>query len=182
MKNLKRSGIGAVLVTCWLAAFSPANALVIGAGQSVTIDFDFSAFDAAIVAGTQPLTLSFEMTTSLLDPFNDPSGTFQFKYLDIGAPSTVNFAYNAFGELSLGTILFNATTVDLTGSLRLSPLTESIDLIDVSFSVQDNNAVEIIALTSLSLPESVDAQIPEPGTLLIIGGVVLGLGCLRKRA
>ena len=181
MQNMGRSGIGAILVTCWLAAFSPAQALVIGAGQSVTIDFDFSAFDAAITAGAQPLTLSFEGTTSLLDPFNDPSGTFQFQYLDIGAPSTANIRYSAFGELSLGTILFNASTVDLIGSLRLSPLTESIDLIDVSFSVQDNNGVEFVALTSFKLPETVDVQIREPGTLRIIGGVVLGLGCLRKR-
>ena len=101
--------------------------------------------------------------------------------MDIGAPSTVNIGYSAFSELSLGTILFNARTVDLIGSLRLSPLTESVDLIDVSFSVQDNNGVEIVALTSFELPESMDVQIPEPGTLLIIGGVVLGLGCLRKR-
>jgi hypothetical protein len=163
MQNMGRSGIGAILVTCWLAAFSPAQALVIGAGQSVTIDFDFSAFDAAITAGAQPLTLSFEGTTSLLDPF------------------TANIRYSAFGELSLGAILFNASTVDIIGSLRLSPLTESIDLIDISFSVQDNNGVEIVALTSFELPESVDVQIPEPGTLPIIGDVVLGLGCLRKR-
>ena len=183
MKNLKRSGIGAVLVTCWLAAFAPANALVIGAGQSVTIDFDFSAFDAAIVAAPQPLTLSFEMTTSVLDQFDDPLGMFQYEFLDIGAVPTINFGYDATGGVvSLGILSLSTTTVDLVGSLRISPLTESIDLVDVSFNVQDFNGTQIISPTSLELPETVDVQIPEPGTLLIIGGVVLGLGCLRKRA
>jgi len=76
---------------------SPASALLIGAGQSATMDFDFSASQPAIDASSQPLTLSFTMTTSALDPFDDPAGLFAFQYLDIGAVPVVNFGYDATG-------------------------------------------------------------------------------------
>jgi len=76
---------------------SPASALLIGAGQSATMDFDFSALQPAIDASSQPLTLSFTMTTSASDPFDDPAGLFAFQYLDIGAVPVVNFGYDATG-------------------------------------------------------------------------------------
>ena len=50
-----------------MLGLSPASALLIGAGQSATIDFDFSGSQAAIDASAQPLTLSIVMTTSVID-------------------------------------------------------------------------------------------------------------------
>jgi len=88
--------ITAALFAVMLGA-SPASALLIGAGQSATMDFDFSASQPAIDASSQPLTLSFTMTTSALDPFDDPAGLFAFQYLDIGAVPVVNFGYDATG-------------------------------------------------------------------------------------
>ena len=159
-----------------MLGLSPANALLIGAGQSATIDFDFSASQAAIDASSQPLTLSFTMTTSALDPFDDPAGLFAFQYLDIGAVPVINFGYDATGGFTgLGLLSISVTTTDLLGSLRLSPLTESIDLIAMTFGAQDFNGTQIIPTSSLSIPNAVDVQIPEPGTLAVLG---LGFACL----
>ena len=80
-----------------ILGISPASALLIGAGQSVTVNFDFSASQPAIDASSQPLTLSLTMTTSASDPFDDPAGLFAFQYLDIGAVPVVNFGYDATG-------------------------------------------------------------------------------------
>jgi hypothetical protein len=167
-----------------MLGISPASALLIGAGQSATFDFDFSASQPAIDASSQPLTLSFTMTTSALDPFDDPAGLFAFEYLDIGAVPVVNFGYDATGGVtSLGLLAISVTTTDLVGSLRISTLTESIDLVGLTFGAQDFNGIQIIPTTSLSLPNAVDVQIPEPGTLAVLG---LGLACLgysiRRRA
>ena len=167
--------ITAALFAVMLGA-SPASALLIGAGQSATMDFDFSASQPAIDASSQPLTLSFTMTTSALDPFDDPAGLFAFQYLDIGAVPVVNFGYDATGGITgLGLLSISVTTTDLVGSLRISPLTESIDLISMTFGAQDFNGTQIIPTSSLSLPNTVDVQIPEPGTLAVLG---LGLPCL----
>ena len=54
-------------------------------------------------------------------------------------------------------------------------MTESIDLISMTFGAQDFNGIQIIPTSSLSLPNAVDVQIPEPATLAILG---LGLACL----
>ena len=159
-----------------ILGISPASALLIGAGQSVTVNFDFSASQPAIDASSQPLTLSLTMTTSASDPFDDPAGLFAYQYLDIGAVPVVNFGYDATGGLtSLGILSISVTTTDLVGSLRISPLTESIDLISMTFGAQDFNATQIIPTSSLSIPNAVDVQIPEPGTLAVLG---LGLACL----
>jgi len=167
--------ITAALFAVMLGA-SPASALLIGAGQSATMDFDFSASQPAIDASSQPLTLSFTMTTSALDPFDDPAGLFAFQYLDIGAVPVVNFGYDATGGITgLGLLSISVTTTDLVGSLRISPLTESIDLISMNFGAQDFNGTQIIPTSSLSLPNTVDVQIPEPGKLAVLG---LGLACL----
>ena len=175
--------IAAAFVAATLGA-SSAGALVIGAGQSATIDFDFSGSQAAIDASTQPLTLSFEMTTSVADRFDDPAGLFSYQYLDIGAVPTISFGYDATGGLtSLGLLSVSVITTDLAGSLRLSFLTESVELVGVAFSVQDFNGASIIGTTGLSLPETVDAQIPAPGALLLFGLGAAGLRLAkRKRA
>ena len=165
-----------------LMGFSSAHALVIGAGQSATIDFDFSGSQAAIDASSQPLTLSFQMTTSVTDQFDDPAGLISFQFLDIGAVPAVVLGYDATGGLtSLGVMSFSIATTDLVGSLQISTLTESIDLIGLTFGAQDFNATQVISTTSLSLPNSVDVQIPEPGTLAIIGLGLAGLGFTRRK-
>jgi len=45
----------------------------------------------------------------------------------------------------------------------------------MTFGAQDFNGIQIIPTSSLSLPNAVDVQIPEPATLAILG---LGLACL----
>lgn len=165
----------AMLVTVFIG-FSSAHALVIGAGQSATIDFDFSGSQAAIDASSQPLTLSFEMITSVTDQFEDSAGQFSFQYLDIGAVPSVVLGYDATGGVtSLGTFSLSITTTDLVGSLQITSLTESIDLVQLIFSAQDFVGTEIISTTNL--------HIPEPGTLAILGLGLAGLGfTTRKRA
>ena len=159
-----------------MLGLSSTSALLVGAGQSATIDFDFSGSQAAIDASAQPLTLSIVMTTSVIDQFDDPSGLISFQYLDIGAGSTVNLGYDATGGLtSLGIMSFSVATTDLVGSLRITSQTESIDLIGLTFGAQDFNGVLIIPTTSLSLPNAVDIQIPEPATFAVLG---LGLAYL----
>ena len=180
---IRRSGLLAAVAAFSLLIASPASALVIGAGQSVTIDFDFSsvAEQAAIDAASQPLTLSFELTTSGADQFDDPAGILQYQYLDIGPIPAVNFGYDASGGLtSLGVLSLSVTTTDLVGSLRISALTESIDLISATFSAQDFDAVSIIGLTTLNIPEEVDAQISTPSAILIFLAGTIAL--LRRRA
>ena len=104
------------------------------------------------------------------------SGLISFQYLDIGAGSTVNLGYDATGGLtSLGIMSFSVATTDLVGSLRITSQTESIDLIGLTFGAQDFNGVLIIPTTSLSLPNAVDIQIPEPATFAVLG---LGLAYL----
>ena len=80
-----------------MLGLSPTSALLVGAGQSATIDFDFSGSQAAIDSSAQPLTMSIVMTNSVIDQFDDPSGLISFQYLDIGAGSTVNLGYDATG-------------------------------------------------------------------------------------
>ena len=80
-----------------MLGLSPTSALLVGAGQSATIDFDFSGSQAAIDSSAQPLTLSIVMTNSVIDQFDDPSGLISFQYLDIGAGSTVNLGYDGLG-------------------------------------------------------------------------------------
>jgi hypothetical protein len=70
---------------------------------------------------------------------------------------------------------FSIATTDLVGSLRITSQTESIDLIGLTFGAQDFNGVLIIPTTSLSLPNAVDIQIPEPATFAVLG---LGLAYL----
>ncbi|MFT5487999.1 MAG: hypothetical protein ACI9JL_004268 [Paracoccaceae bacterium] len=173
--------IGAALVAVFLG-ISSANALLIGAGQSATIDFDFSGSQAAIDAGTQPLTLTFEMTTSVADQFDDPAGMFSYEYIDLAPAPLIVFGYDATGGVtSLGLLSSSVATADLVGSLRISSLTESIDLIGLTFSAQDFNGVQIIATTALSLPNSVDVQIPGPGILAIFGLGIAALGYSRRK-
>ncbi|MGB0629962.1 MAG: hypothetical protein ACPGRZ_04645 [Alphaproteobacteria bacterium] len=161
---------------------APASALVIGAGQSATIDFDFSASQAAIDAAPQPLTLSFEMTTSGADQFDDPAGMFSYQFQDIGLLPVVNLGYDATGGASsLGIISFSAATTDLVGSLQISLLTESIDLISVTFFAQDFNGTSLVPLTSLSLPQTVDVQISAPSAALILAAGVFALVRRRSR-
>lgn len=69
----------------------------------------------------------------------------------------------------------SVATTDLVGSLRITSQTESIDLIGLTFGAQDFNGVLIIPTTSLSLPNAVDIQIPEPATFAVLG---LGLAYL----
>ena len=170
--------ITAALFAVMLGA-SPASALLIGAGQSATMDFDFSASQPAIDASSQPLTLSFTMTTSALDPFDDPAGLFAFQYLDIGAVPVVNFGYDATGGDHR-----SGTSVDQRHDHRscrkfadLAVDGEHRPYFDISmtFGAQDFNGTQIIPTSSLSLPNTVDVQIPEPGTLAVLG---LGLACL----
>lgn len=178
--TILRSGLLAAFAAFSLLIASPASALVIGAGQSATINFDFSASQGAIDLAPQPLTLSFEMTTSGADPFDDPAGMFSYQYLGIGPLPVVNIGYDATGGFtSLGIISFSVATTDLVGSLRISPLTESIDLVSTTFFAQDFFGNSLIELTSLTLPLSVDAQIPAPPVALIFLAGAIAL--LRRR-
>ena len=161
---------------------SSASALVIGAGQSATIDFDFSGSQAAIDVAAQPLTLSFEMTTSGADQFDDPAGQFSYKFLGIGLFPAFVFGYDATGGVSsLGLLSFSFATTDLAGSLQISPLTESIDLIGLTFSAQDFNGTQVISTTGLSIPNSVDVQISEPGTFAFFGLGLAVMGYWRRK-
>lgn len=166
-----------VAATFGLYGTAPANALLMNAGQSVTVDFDFSGSQPAIDAATQPLTLTFNFTTSVFDALDDPAGQLTYQYLDIGAAPIFVAGYSATGtETSLGDIslALGFPTTDLVGSIQFS-LSESIDLIGVSFSAQDFLGQQIISTTPLTLPETADAQISEPGLAAMFG---LGLAAM----
>lgn len=172
-----------VAATFGLYGTAPANALLMNAGQSVTVDFDFSGSQPAIDAATQPLTLTFSFTTSVFDALDDPAGQLTYQYLDIGPAPVVAVGYSAFGiETTLGEISLSLgfPTTDLEGSIRFS-LTESIDLIAVTFSAQDFDAAQIVSTTALTLPETADAQISEPGLAAIFGLGLAAMGFARRR-
>ena len=160
-----------------MLGLSPTSALLVGAGRSATIDFDVSGSQAAIDSSAQPLTMSIVMTNSVIDQFDDPSGLISFQYLDICAGSTVNLGYDATGGglTSLGIMSFSIATTDLVGSLQITSQTESIDLNGLTFGAQNFTGVLIIPTTTLSLPNAVDIQIPEPATFAVLG---LGLAYL----
>lgn len=175
-------GLYAGVALLWVAATSPAHALVVGAGQSVTFNFDFSSQAAAIAAATQPLTLTFSVQTSASDKFDSPAGIFSYQYLDIGAVPQVNFGYDATGGLtSLGLLSLSVSTLDLTGGLRISPVSESIDLIGATFSAQDFVGSQVISPTALVIPETVDVQVPEPPAALLLLTGLAAVTRLRRR-
>lgn len=70
---------------------------------------------------------------------------------------------------------FSIATTDLVGSLQITSQTESIDLNGLTFGAQNFTGVLIIPTTTLSLPNAVDIQIPEPATFAVLG---LGLAYL----
>lgn len=167
----------AALVFSAVFGMSSAHALLMGPGQSVTVDFDFSGSQAAIDAAAQPLTLTFNFTTSLADALDDPAGQITYQYLGIGPAPVIVSGYSATGtETSLGdiSVALGFPTTDLVGSIQFS-LTESIDLIGVTFGAQDFFGSQVISTTALTVPNAVDSQIPEPGLAAVFG---LGLGVM----
>lgn len=70
---------------------------------------------------------------------------------------------------------FSVATTDLVGSLQITSQTESIDLNGLTFGAQNFTGVLIIPTMTLSLPNAVDIQIPEPATFAVLG---LGLAYL----
>lgn len=169
--------------TLGLYGISPANALPMSAGQSVTVDFDFSGSQATIDAATQPLVLTFNFTTSAIDPLDDPAGQLTYQYLGIGPAPIVVSGYSATGlETSLGdiSIALGFPTIDLVGSIQFS-LTESIDLIGVTFGAMDFEGELVISTTALTLPETADAQISEPGLAAMFGLGLAAMAFARRR-
>ena len=160
----------------------PSQALVIGAGQTATFDFDFGALPAAT---PQPLAFQFEITTASPTSLSDPAGQFFFQYLGIGFDTPFVFNYDGTGGYNPSPVILSISATDLVGSLSIGSLTESFELTGLSLGVTDNFGDPLVALTALELPASVD-QIPEPGTLatLILGMILLAgtLGLQRNRA
>lgn len=169
--------------TFGLSGITPANALIMNAGQSVTVDFDLSGSQVVIDAAAQPLTLTFSFTTSAIDALDDPAGQITSQYLGIGPAPVVVSGYSATGiETTLGDLSLSLgfPTTDLVGSIQFS-LTESIDLIGVSFSAQDFFGDQIIPTTALTLPQTADAQISEPGLATIFGLGFAAMAFVRRR-
>ena len=168
-----------VCAALYLAVAMPvAKALVIGPGQTATVDFAFGSVSGAT---PQPMSFIFEITTSGADPFDDFPGTFVYEFLDLGTAASGSVSYNALGETTLGLQQVDIATTDLTGSLRFGTLGESIDVIGVTMSVTDGASNLLVGTTSLIVPEAVDAQLPEPGALAALGFGLIGFAAFRRR-
>ena len=158
---------------------APAQALVIGPGQTATVDFSFGT----VAGGTpQPLTFNLEITTSGADPFDDSTGQLFIEYLDIGAGPGAILGYDATGGFtSLGIISASISTTDVTGSVRFGTLGESIDVTSVTLEIVDDLGDIAVETTSLTVPETVDAQLPAPGGVAALGLGLIALAAYRRR-
>lgn len=172
----------ALLMALGLMLFTApqAGALVLGPGETATTDFDFAG--AVSGATPQPLVFHLEVTTSGANPFDSPTGLFNFEYLDIGAGGVNSVGYDATGGVtSLGIISVAFITTDVTGSLRFGVLDESIEVIGITMSIVDNLGTVAVETTALAVPETADVQIAEPGTLFSFLLGLLGLGMVYRR-
>lgn len=172
--SLSLAAIAALALT---AAAPSARALVLGAGQTATVDFNFGT----IAPGNAPVTFTFEILTATPSELSDSAGTFTFEYLGIGAPGVSSFGYDGSGGgYNPGPLAIVISTTDLIGSLRLGVLTESWDLSGVLLSIADNFGAPIAESVSLDLPEAPDVQIPEPGPLATIAFGLIALAGTRR--
>lgn len=165
--SLRRIAVSSVLVLLVFAAQVPsAQALLIGAGQTATVDFDFGTASGGVL-------FSFEITTSG-DLFDDPAGTLVFEFLDMGIPGIHSANYNAPGGFaSLGVISSFITPTDLTGSLRFGTLGESINVASFKIiEIVDDVGTQLVGPTTL---------LPEPGPLATFGLGLIGFALIRRR-
>jgi hypothetical protein len=168
----------AVLAAGLCLSATSAHALLIGAGQTATVDFSFGTTGAP-----QPLLFNLEVTTSGVDQFDDSAGLFSLDYLGLDTPAGFTGGYDATGGVtSLGVLSLVIATTDITGSVKFGSLTESIDVISVTLEIIDDLSGTVISTTSLTLPPSVDAEeLSGPGALAIIGLGLMTLGAYRRR-
>ena len=156
-----------------LAPVPSAQALLLGAGQTATFDFDFGTLAPAT---QQPLAFTFEITTASPTSLSDPAGFFFFQFLGIGADTPITLAYDgSSGGYNPSPVLVVVDTTDIVGTLTVGALTESFDLTGLSLSINDGFGSPVVGLTSLALPEAPDFQIPEPGPLATL---IMGLAAL----
>jgi hypothetical protein len=171
---LQALGVIAALGLCWVV---PAQALTVGGttrGSSATTPFDRDTRDTLASFVFAP-----ERTHTILVSENNLSGSNSGWTGAVGGTQTdrATTVYALFADAN-NSLFGTGTSLCSPGASRAFAATcASGPFSGQSFSLTDPN--------NLTLPKagftSALAQAPEPGTLLLLGSAMVGLGALRRR-
>ena len=144
---------------------------------------DFTHFNFPIYAGTSISSVGLDITAELtVDGVTVGEGPFVFSFLHNETPnscygaSCANDIVSFDNLVSSDTFSVNGTdyTLDLLGFMQNGVLTEFFSTVEHKV-----NTAELIATFSAVTPK---VSVPEPGTLLLFGAALAGLGFARRRA
>lgn len=138
-------------------------------------------FNGTIVLGTEATTVDFNLTLSFTDPFG-VNGTFTYLLSLINTPNNGTAEQNADilqfpGVLPVQTFSFGGTTFSV--GLEVGVVTGGGFSTQDTFSVIEGQSATAV-LRAFVTSEGV-AQVPEPGTLALLGIGLVGMGFARRR-